>query len=129
MKDSQGAEAIGALVTLQTSVGSIQPTSATDTGAGILAVLSGNGTGGTATITATSNGISSTATATVSCAAPTSVPATAVPQAPSTGVQPPRTGDAGLADRASSARTIAGLLLLGLALTGAAGLVWSRVRA
>jgi hypothetical protein len=120
-------------VTLSTNLGTISPTTATDTGAGVLAVLSGNNQSGTATITATAGGVTGTATATINCAAAataTSVPPTAVPQQPTgTGVQPPRTGDAGLADHASSTRTIAGLVLLGLAAMSVAGMAWSRSRA
>jgi hypothetical protein len=121
----------GGTITLSTNLGLISPTSAVDAGAGVLAVLSGNNQGGTATITATANGVTGTGTATINCAAATStpIPPTAVPQQPSTGVQPPRTGDAGLADRSgSSAAIAAGIVLFALTLAGAGRIVWSRTR-
>jgi hypothetical protein len=129
-KNAAGAVVAGGTVTLSTTLGTISPTTATDTGAGVLAVLTGNGTGGTATITATANGVTGTGTATINCAAATSTPAPPAPTAVpvTTGVQPPRTGDAGLLGDHSTSRTIAGLLLIGLAMTGLAGMAWSRIR-
>jgi hypothetical protein len=131
-KNAAGAVIPGGTITLSTNLGTISPTSAVDSGAGVLAVLSGNNQGGTATITATAGGVTGTGTATINCAAAptaTSIPATAVPPSTS-GVQPPRTGEAGLATHrgGSDAAMIAGLLLLALAGAGALRFAWPRIR-
>ncbi len=127
-RNAAGALVPGGTVTLSTNLGTISPTTATDTGGGVLAVLTAPATqGGTATIVATAGGVTGQAQATINCnqATSTSVPATSVP--PVATISPPRTGDAGLA-RGSNLSTTAGLALLGIAFAGAAGMVWSKVR-
>jgi hypothetical protein len=127
-KDAAGSPIAGGSVTLSTTLGVISPTTATDTGAGVLAVLSGNGVGGTATITANVSGVTGTATAQINCAAATAtpVPPTAVPQQPAS-PRPPNTGDAGLLGGGSTPRVALGLLLIGLASAGTLGAAWRRV--
>jgi hypothetical protein len=115
-------------VTLQTNLGSLTPTSAVDLGAGVLAVLTAPANqGGTATIVASAGGVTGQTSVTINCAqaTATSVPPTAAPPAP---ITPPSTGDGGLATGPQWG-SIAGFVLLGMAVAGAVAIVWSRARA
>lgn len=126
-----GGQVIAAgAVTLQTNIGTISPTSATDQGAGVLAVLTApSNQGGTATVQVNAGGVAGSAQATINCAQATSVPPTSVPPtvAPVTGILPPSTGDAGLAGNADG-RVYAGLALLAFVLAGGVSLARSRAR-
>jgi hypothetical protein len=115
-------------VTLSTTLGTLTPTNAVDTGAGVLAVLTApSNQGGTAKVTATAGGATGSVDIPITCAqaTATSVPPTAAPQAP---IVPPSTGDGGL-ERGSDWQSIAGFTMLGIALAGAMALGWKRARA
>jgi hypothetical protein len=130
-RNSAGQVVAAGPVTLATNLGTISPTSATDQGAGVLAVLTAPAAqGGTATVSVSAGGQTGTATAQVNCAQATAVPPTAVPptQVPATGIIPPSTGDAGLAGDGGWRSGVA-FGLLGLALSGALALAWKRSQA
>lgn len=101
-KNAAGQAVAAGTVTLSTTLGTIAPTTAVDQGAGVLAVLTApSNQSGIAVITAQAGGVSGQAQATITCAqaTSTSVPPMQVPptQAAPAGIQPPATGDAGLA--------------------------------
>jgi hypothetical protein len=115
-------------VTLSTTLGTLTPTNAVDTGAGVLAVLTApSNQGGTAKVTASGGGATGTLDIPINCAqaTATSIPPTAAPQAP---IVPPSTGDGGLAG-GSDWQSVAGFTMLGIALAGAMALGWKRARA
>jgi hypothetical protein len=113
VKTSSGtAVPAGTLVNIAASIGAVSPTSGQTTADGSVFVFytAPQNQGGTATITATSGSSNGTASIVINCnAAPTQAPPPTT--APSTGIQPPNTGDGGLSGD-SSWRTYAGIAMI-----------------
>jgi hypothetical protein len=104
--------AAGTLVNIQASIGAVSPTSGQTTADGSVFVFytAPQNQGGTATITALAGSASGSATITVNCAAaPTQAPPPTT--APTTGIQPPNTGDGGLSG-GSGWQTYAGIAMI-----------------
>ncbi|MPZ50403.1 MAG: hypothetical protein GEU75_14070 [Dehalococcoidia bacterium] len=128
VKDAQGNNvADGTAVSVSTNLGSVNPGNATTQGGGVLILYTGpSNQGGSATITASAGGITNTTSVAVECSqepAPTNPPP---PPAGGSGIQPPNTGDAGLADNGSSFG-YAGLAFIASVLLGT--IAFARVRA
>jgi VCBS repeat-containing protein len=104
--------AAGTLVNIQASIGAVSPTSGQTTADGSVFVFytAPQNQGGTATITALAGSASGSTTITVNCnVQPTQAPPPTT--APSTGIQPPNTGDGGLS-HGSGWQTYAGIALI-----------------
>lgn len=104
--------AAGTLVNIQASIGAVSPTSGQTTADGSVFVFytAPQNQGGTATITALAGSASGSATITINCAAaPTQAPPPTT--APTTGIQPPNTGDGGLSG-GSGWQTYAGIAMI-----------------
>ena len=122
----------GTTVSVTSTSGSLSPTSAPTSGGGILTIFTAGASSGTATITASAGGVSGTTTVTVNCGAPTAVPTSPPPPpvptvAPSGGIRPPNTGDAGLASDGGFNWLATGAILL-VAGSAVSGLVLARRR-
>jgi hypothetical protein len=106
------AVAAGTAVTITASIGAVSPTSGQTTADGSVFVFytAPQNQGGTATITALAGSASGTANITINCnVAPTQAPPPTT--APSTGIQPPNTGDGGLST-GTTWHTYAGIAMI-----------------
>jgi hypothetical protein len=131
-----GYVADGTSVTLAASLGTLSPTTATTLGGGVLAVYTAPGSqSGTSTIQASAAGAAQGSTSiTVNCAATTPTPAIPptifVPASSSSSggtgaIQPPNTGDAGLAG-SNAWQTYAGIAIIAVSALIAAAVVRTR---
>ena len=133
VKSGSANVADGTTVSVSSTSGTLSPTSAPTSGGGILTIFTAGSTSGTATITASAGGATGTTSITVNCGAPTAVPPPPPPPAqptaaPSGGIRPPNTGDAGLA--ADDGANWLAIGVVALVVTSAAGgLVLARRRA
>ncbi|HWC28535.1 MAG TPA: hypothetical protein VG845_00500 [Dehalococcoidia bacterium] len=120
------AVAAGTAVNIQASIGAVSPSSGQTTADGSVFVFytAPQNQGGTATITATAGSASGTANITINCnTAPTQAPPPTT--APSGGIQPPNTGDGGLAT-GSSWQTYAGIAMIVASVIGTLAVVRPR---
>ena len=106
----------GTVVTINSTVGSVSPGTATTIGGGVLVVFTAPAdAGGTATITATSSTKSGTAQIQLECNVAT---ATSVPTQPPAVIQPPSTGDGGFDREGAGWPTYAVILLAAASFAG-----------
>jgi hypothetical protein len=120
------AVAAGTVVSITASIGAVSPTSGQTTADGSVFVFytAPQNQGGTATITALAGSATGTANITVNCASPTTAPPPPTTAAGGS-IQPPNTGDAGLADAASWS-TYAGIALIVVSVIGTLAVVRPR---
>jgi hypothetical protein len=128
VKDGSGAAAAnGTSVIVQTNLGAVNPSNTTTTNGGALVLFTAPANqGGTATITASAGTATGNTTVSVNCSAATATPPPPPPPATGGGIQPPNTGDAGLADQATLP-VVLGIAIALASIIGALAVV--RVRA
>jgi hypothetical protein len=118
----------GTQVQLSTTIGTITPATATTVGGGILAVLTAPANqSGSATVRAQVGAVTGETVVQITCAQATNTPVPPAATLPPTGIQPPATGDAGLAD--GNARTYLGIAMLAVSVLGGLAAVRKRSEA
>lgn len=118
----------GTQVALTTTLGSISPPSAATLGGGVLAVLTAPASqGGPATVRAQVGTVFGEAIVQITCAQATNTPVPPAATQPPTGIQPPATGDAGMAR--DNFRAYAGIAMLAVSVLGALAVVRKRSEA
>lgn len=118
----------GTQVQLSTTIGTITPATATTVGGGILAVLTAPANqSGSATVRAQVGTVTGETVVQITCVQATNTPVPPAATLPPTGIQPPATGDAGLA--AEHVRTYLGVALLAVSALGGLAAVRKRSEA